>query len=386
MRKKFVILILLAVILSVGLYYILKIRSEEKVSSEAAPQSDLNKAKVESVSSLNIQNQSEDSKSQEANIETKNVEKYIEDFDKAKNYFSNGVYFDVSCEYGYYNLDFSVKEDDQYVKIKLTPDEFEKLINTEFLLKEAKPNTANHLLTSGPYSYWETPSKISYISNDKTVVQIINLLSEYEGFCSGQGSDGNYSSASVEILSIAGPYITLRDSSSGYGGGMHPYAGTSINLLNIENYQVNKKLTGGGPNSQRDQKVNLFDWANEQNILLALKANSDLKEKIGSELDSAKNIEEVLSMMQTKYDSCEISIPSDKLSAFQQIAIYDYDSNKNLLTVVAGFGYGCEVMHGNYTEFKLSLQPKDDFKKILQLELDSAKEQGRNPYFMRFLH
>ncbi len=254
-------------------------------------------------------------------------------------------------------------------------------------LAEAKSSGANRIIRSGDYQYWITPYSIRKIlgQNNKPAY-IEDVRYTLYGTCGELRSEltenGFYADASFKVLSVVGPYLSTEVVVNGYTGGAHPYAGRNYSSVNTDKITVSE--TNANTRSAK-ANYNVFDLANDADIAAALKGDTFLQRKLGPKLAGARTTADIHKMMVVKFNSgCDMYVPDDINSAFSQLAIFDYSKEQNRMQVRVGFSYGCEAARGNFVQLGLSLKPTASFTAQLNSELQSALDQGRKPYFMRY--
>jgi hypothetical protein len=252
--------------------------------------------------------------------------------------------------------------------------------------RKANTEANNLILVSGNSKYWKTPNSLGVVRSNLTEPAFIHdarytLYSTCSELRSYMDENGYYGSSNFNVLSIVGPYISTQINASYYTGGAHGSAYTGFDSIDSNKIEQNPKNSN---TSHANSKFSLFDIASEASITAALKSDKFLLKKIGSKLTAAKNTDEIHQLMFKKMNDCEINIPQDKKEAFNQIAIFDYNSQKNEMAVRVGFSYGCEAARGNFVQLGLLMQPNPQFMSLLNNEIASANEQGRKPFFMRY--
>ncbi|MGZ3772067.1 MAG: hypothetical protein ACXVCY_08195 [Pseudobdellovibrionaceae bacterium] len=243
----------------------------------------------------------------------------------------------------------------------------------------------SRILTSGQYQFVKKNFGMYMLMGNREFAYVYDIRRSIYDSCrhltDGVGMEDVVSN--INVLSLVGPFLSLQEVGSGYGlGAAHPYA-----------YQTNhafdaRTMRNGGNKNTRvvSQQAKLLDLVTQESLITALQADRYLIKNLGKEkLAKAKTLPALIKVM-GGLNSCDVSVPSDVDSALSQFSIFDYREQKDLVTIRLGFSYGCEASRGTYTQLGLIVKPTEMFRQYLKEELETARQEKRQPYFGRYMN
>ncbi|MGZ3776012.1 MAG: hypothetical protein ACXVCP_20330 [Bdellovibrio sp.] len=255
-------------------------------------------------------------------------------------------------------------------------------------IKEAKnkiiTDGKSGVITSGNYQFVKKNFGMYLLLNNREFAYVYDLRRGLYDTCRHLDSNTGMEDVvtNFNILSLVGPFLSIQEVGTGYGtGAAHPYAYQTHHALDARTL-----ISGSNKNTEVvSQNANLLDLVTMESLIKALQNDSYLIKNLGKEkLARAKTLPAIIKVM-SGLESCEIHIPSKVEEAVSQFSVFDYREQKDQVTIRLGFSYGCEAARGNYTQLGLIVKPTDMFRQYLKQELQTAKQQNRQPYFGRYI-